>query len=139
MLVESVIDGYNSRTSIQNYVSNQWWYCPEVLGLPPNPIRGIEPIIAQRRQRGDIVHTLHIGNRTEDVDPCAAGALAHAFFRGELATLPYVQSAGTPEMRAAASQYFKGMYRPEEIVVTAGSSEAMLYYTMISQAPGEAM
>jgi len=41
-------------------------------------------------------------------------------------------------MRAAASQYFKGMYRPEEIVVTAGSSEAMLYYTMISQAPGEA-
>lgn len=111
---------------------------PEVLGLPPNPIRGIEPIIAQRRQRGDVVHTLHIGNRTEDVDPCAAGALAHAFFRGELATLPYVQSAGTPEMRAAASQYFKGMYRPEEIVVTAGSSEAMLYYTMISQAPGEA-
>jgi len=42
---------------------------PEVLGLPPNPIRGIAPIIAQRRQRGDIVHTLHIGNRTEDVDP----------------------------------------------------------------------
>jgi aspartate aminotransferase len=111
---------------------------PEILGLPLNPIRGVEPVIAQRRQKGDIVHTLHIGNRSELVDLEAAGALAQAYFRGDLATLPYVQSQGTNEMRDAASRYFQGLYRPDEIVVTAGSSEAMLYYTMISQAPGEA-
>jgi aspartate/methionine/tyrosine aminotransferase len=110
----------------------------DVRSMPPNPIRGIEPVLAIRSNRGDVIHPLHIGNRSDPLDPIVTGALQEALTDGNCEVLPYVQAAGTPEMRQACATYFNGLYTPDQIVVTAGASEAMLLSTLITQEPGEA-
>lgn len=111
---------------------------PDIRDLPPNPIRGIEPVLAKRKEAGDVIHGLHIGNRADPLNENVASALAASIANHDFDTLPYVQSAGTPEMRSAYAEYFDGLYTPDQVVVTAGASEAMLLYTLITQAPGEA-
>jgi aspartate aminotransferase len=93
--------------------------------MPASPIRKLAPLADAARRRGTRVHHLNIGQPDLETP---------AVMRGRLASAPpilaYTPSGGTPECVASLQGYYRRhgiVLVSDEIVVTTGGSEAILF------------
>jgi aspartate aminotransferase len=106
------------------------------VGAPPSPIRKLEPSAHAAEGRGVRIHHLNIGQ--PDI-PTAPGFLAQAR-QEEGGVLAYGPSAGAYPLRAAMAQYYLRLGLPileEDLVITTGGSEAVLFALMSTTDPGD--
>ncbi|MFB3909017.1 MAG: pyridoxal phosphate-dependent aminotransferase [Candidatus Eisenbacteria bacterium] len=104
--------------------------------VPPSPIRKLVPLADETRRRGVHVHGLNIGQPDIPTPDCMWEALRRDLPR----TLAYSPSGGIPELREAFSGYYArhgiGL-SSNEILVTSGGSEAILFAIGAIADPGE--
>lgn len=104
---------------------------------PASPIRKLMPYANAARARGIHIHHLNIGQP----DFATPAPILDAIARFDRRTLAYAPSQGLPEAVAAWATYFQqacGVDVPEDqIIVTAGGSEAIAFAMMAVADPGE--
>lgn len=104
--------------------------------VPASPIRKLVPLADDARSRGIRVYGLNIGQPDIPTPPVMWEAL-----REKLpSTLAYSPSPGIPELRAAFAAYYQGHgidLDSEEILVTGGGSEAILFALGAVADPGD--
>jgi aspartate aminotransferase len=103
--------------------------------MPASPIRELMPLADAARRRGVRVLHLNIGQPDLETPEAMRGRLAQA-----PAIFAYSPSAGTPECLATLSGYYRRLgleASPEEIVVTTGGSEAILFALMACAGAGD--
>ncbi|HTL99234.1 MAG TPA: pyridoxal phosphate-dependent aminotransferase [Holophagaceae bacterium] len=105
-------------------------------GFPDSPIRKLGPLADRARAMGRKVIPLNIGQ--PDI------ATPQAFLDGlhgyRDAVVAYGRSEGEPELRDALSDYYRGLglpLDPDDIVITVGGSEALLFALQIAADPGD--
>jgi aspartate aminotransferase len=104
--------------------------------MPASPIRKLMPLADAAKRRGVKVYHLNIGQ--PDLETPAA-------MRAKLALAPkvlaYTPSAGTPECIEALAGYYRRAagveLAPDEIVVTTGGSEALLFAMLACAGAGD--
>lgn len=104
--------------------------------VPPSPIRKLVPLADDARRRGIHVHGLNIGQPDIPTPEVMWDALRKDLPR----TLAYSPSGGIPELREAFSGYYAShgiRLTPQEILVTAGGSEAILFAIAAVADPGD--
>jgi aspartate aminotransferase len=103
--------------------------------MPASPIRKLMPLAEQARRRGLRVFHLNIGQPDLETPPAMRARLAAA-----PAVLAYTPSAGTPECLSVLRQYYERQgiaIGEDEIIVTTGGSEAILFALMACADPGD--
>lgn len=104
--------------------------------MPASPIRKLVPLCNDARSRGLKVFALNIGQPDLPSPPEAYEVLHH--YTGKY--MPYSPSEGTPELRNKLSEYY-GRFGVEasadQIIVTTGGSEALLFAFMACLNPGD--
>jgi aspartate aminotransferase len=106
------------------------------LASPPSPIRKLVPLADQTRARGIKVWGLNIGQP----DIPTPSLMWDAALRDHPKVLSYSPSPGIPELREALSGYYarhQVELRPEDLIVTAGGSEAILFSFATIADPGD--
>lgn len=104
--------------------------------MPPSPIRKLVPFAEAAKKRGINVYNINIGQpdiRTPQV-------LLDAFRQHELERIPYGHSAGLWEYRDELVKYyfrFNIYITSDEILVTNGGSEAIIFAMMATMDPGD--
>jgi aspartate aminotransferase len=102
----------------------------------PSPIRKLTPLAERAKARGIKIYHLNIGQP----DISAPDVLMEGIreFRGDL--LPYAPSQGLPETVAAWQAYYAGLgveFELDQLLVTTGGSEALLFAMMAVADPGD--
>ncbi len=104
--------------------------------MPSSPIRKLAPLASLAKSQGVKVYHLNIGQ--PDL-PSPQQAL-DAIHQVDRKTLEYSPSEGNASLRVALSRYYTRMginVFPEEILVTTGGSEAILFAFMACMDPGD--
>lgn len=104
--------------------------------MPPSPIRKLVPFAEDARRRG--VHVYHINIGQPDIH--SPDEFLDAFRNHDLKVLPYGHSAGLWEYRDELVKYyarFNIRLKSDEIIVTTGGSEAIIFAMMTTMNPGE--
>ncbi len=94
--------------------------------MPASPIRRLAPLAAAARKAGKSIYSLNIGQP----DIPTPRAILDRLRSYDAANVPYGPSQGLPEFIEALRGYYAGVglaLEPEEIFVTAGGSEAVLF------------
>ena len=94
--------------------------------MPSSPIRKLVPFADEAKKRGIHVYHLNIGQPDIETPECAREAVKKA----NISVLAYSHSAGYLSCREKLSQYYKSVnidVNPDEILVTNGGSEAILF------------
>ena len=94
--------------------------------MPSSPIRKLVPFADEAKKRGIHVYHLNIGQPDIETPECAREAVKKA----NISVLAYSHSAGYLSCREKLSQYYKSVnidVNPDEIIVTNGGSEAILF------------
>lgn len=89
-------------------------------------IRKLSPIAKKAEEAGKKIYHLNIG--APDID--VPDIYFDSFKNVERGALPYAPSEGIKELREAISKYYKDRninYAPDEIIITSGASEALLF------------
>ncbi|HZU53886.1 MAG TPA: aminotransferase class I/II-fold pyridoxal phosphate-dependent enzyme, partial [Holophagaceae bacterium] len=105
-------------------------------GFPDSPIRKLGPLADRARAMGRTVIPLNIGQPDIPTPPAFLEAL-HAYRDGVVA---YGRSEGEPELREALAGYYQGLNLPleaDDLVITVGGSEALLFALQIACDPGD--
>lgn len=104
--------------------------------MPSSPIRKLAPLANEARKRGIKVYGLNIGQPDLPTPQCGLDALKHI----DRKVLEYSPSDGYADLREKLAEYY-GRYdinlRPDEIIVTAGGSEAVLLAFLSTLNPGD--
>jgi len=104
---------------------------------PASPIRKLTPFADAARARGVHIHHLNIG-QPDFATPAPVHQALAAFDRR---TLAYAPSQGLPETVAAWHTYYRKAcgvdLAPEQLLVTVGGSEAVLFAMMAVTDPGD--
>lgn len=104
--------------------------------MPSSPIRKLAPLANEARARGIKVYGLNIGQPDLPTPQCGLDALKHI----DRKVLEYSPSDGYACLRDKLVEYY-GRYdinlRPDEIIVTAGGSEAVLLAFLSTLNPGD--
>ncbi len=104
--------------------------------MPPSPIRKLVPYAEDAKKRGIQVYQINIGQP----DIKSPQIFMDAFRNHQLDVLPYGHSAGLWEYREALVSYYKRFnihINSEEILVTHGGSEAIIFAMIATMDPGE--
>ena len=104
--------------------------------MPSSPIRKLAPLAYAAEDRGIKIYRLNIGQPDLPSPPKAIEALK----RIDRTTLEYSPSQGFFSFRKKLSQYYKRFnidLTPEEIIVTNGGSEAVLFAFLSCLNPGD--
>ncbi len=104
--------------------------------MPPSPIRKLVPFAEAAKKRG--VHVYHINIGQPDIH--TPKVLLDAFRNQEIKVLPYGHSAGLWEYRDELVKYYSRFninIASEEILVTNGGSEAIIFAMMATMDPGD--
>ncbi|GAB4368714.1 MAG: pyridoxal phosphate-dependent aminotransferase [Calditrichia bacterium] len=104
--------------------------------MPPSPIRKLVPFAEEARRRGIKVYHINIGQP----DIHSPAEFMDAFRHHNLEVLPYGHSAGLWEYRDELVKYYAQYdihITSEEIVVTTGGSEAIIFAMMSTMDPGD--
>lgn len=104
--------------------------------IPPSPIRKLADYATEAKKRGTVVYHLNIGQPDVPTPPAFFDALKG--FADKV--LAYGHSKGLSELLTAWSGYYgqAGLdIRPDQIQVTTGGSEALLFALMIVCDPGD--
>jgi aspartate aminotransferase len=94
--------------------------------MPSSPIRKLVPFAEQAERNGNKVYYLNIGQPDIQTPMEAQRAIKEA----DVPVLAYSHSAGFASLRAGLSKYYRGKNLPvqtDEIIVTTGGSEALLF------------
>jgi aspartate aminotransferase len=103
--------------------------------MPASPIRKLMPLAESARRRGVKVYHLNIGQPDLETPPAMRAKLALA-----PSVFAYTPSAGTSECLAALAGYYRNLgmaLGPDELVVTAGGSEALLFALLACAGEGD--
>jgi aspartate aminotransferase len=106
------------------------------LSAPPSPIRKLVPIADQARAGGVKVWGLNIGQP----DIVTPERMWEAAWKDHPKVLAYSPSGGIPELRRALSAYYEGHgigLSPDDLIVTTGGSEAILFAFAVLADPGD--
>lgn len=104
--------------------------------MPASPIRKLVPFSDAAKKRGIKVYHLNIGQPDIASPQCALDAVKN----NELPLIAYSHSAGILSFRQKLSQYYKTYgidVNENEIIVTNGGSEAILFAFMTCLNPGD--
>lgn len=104
--------------------------------MPSSPIRKLTPLAVQARERGVKVYHLNIGQPDIPTPEVAMKALRKI----DRKTLEYSPSQGLESLRVKFAQYYRRYnirLSPDDIIVTAGGSEAVLFAFMSCLNPGD--
>ena len=104
--------------------------------MPSSPIRKLTPLANEAKARGIKVYHLNIGQPDLPTPPSALEALKHVGRN----VLEYSPSAGFLSLREKLADYYR-KYRieltPDDIIVTSGGSEAVLFAFLACLNPGD--
>lgn len=106
------------------------------LKLPASPIRKLAPLAAEARSRGVKVFGLNIGQPDLPTPQVGLDALKHI----DRKVLEYSPSDGLPSLRNKFAEYYSRFdicVKPEEVIVTNGGSEAVLFAFLATLNPGD--
>jgi aspartate aminotransferase len=104
--------------------------------MPPSPIRKLVPFAEAAKRRGTKVYHLNIGQPDIETPEQALQAVREADFK----VLEYSHSAGNESYRRKLTDYYQrnGVnVTHEEIIITTGGSEAILFGFMACLNPGD--
>jgi aspartate aminotransferase len=106
------------------------------MAMPPSPIRKLVPYAEAAKKRGIKVFHLNIGQPDIETPPKALEAVRRSDFK----VLEYSHSAGNESYRKKLTTYYKknGIdVSAEQIIITTGGSEAILFGFMACMDPGD--
>jgi aspartate aminotransferase len=104
--------------------------------MPPSPIRKLVPYAEAAKKRGTKVYHLNIGQPDIETPPSILDAVRHSDFK----VLEYSHSAGNESYRKKLVEYYRKVgidVTPEQIIVTTGGSEAILFGFMACMDAGD--
>lgn len=104
--------------------------------IPLSPIRKLTPLADEAKSRGIKVYHLNIGQP----DIHTPGEGMDAMRKIDRKVLEYSPSQGFLSLRQRISEYYAGFgmkYSPDEIIVTTGASEAVLFSFITCMDPGD--
>lgn len=104
--------------------------------MPSSPIRKLVPFAEAARKKGITVYHLNIGQPDIETPPAMLDAVRHT----DMKILEYSHSAGNESYRRKLVDYYKKAgidVTPEEILVTTGGSEAILFGFFTCMDPGD--
>jgi aspartate aminotransferase len=99
------------------------------VAMPPSPIRKLVPFADAAKLKGTKVFHLNIGQPDIETPAAVLDAVRNSDFK----VLDYSHSAGNLSYRQKLCGYYKTFnidINPDEIIVTAGGSEAILFAIM---------
>jgi aspartate aminotransferase len=97
--------------------------------MPPSPIRKLVPFAEAAKKKGTKVYHLNIGQPDIETPAAILDAVRHSTFK----VLDYSHSAGFESYRIKLCEYYKRFnidLTPNDIIVTTGGSEAILFGIM---------
>ena len=106
------------------------------LEMPESPIRKLAPLATAAKNRGIKVYHLNIGQPDLPTPKCGLDALKHI----DRTVLEYSPSQGYLSYRTKLVDYYKKFnidVTPDDIIITAGGSEAVLFAFMSCLNPGD--
>lgn len=104
--------------------------------MPASPIRKLVPYAEAAKKKGTKVYHLNIGQPDIETPKQILDAVRHSDFK----VLEYSHSAGNESYRKKLVQYYKGVgidVTPEQIIITTGGSEAILFGFMACMDAGD--
>lgn len=104
--------------------------------MPPSPIRKLVPYAEAAKKRGTQVYHLNIGQPDIETPKAILDAVRHADFK----VLEYSHSAGNESYRRKLVDYYRKVninVTHEQIIITTGGSEAILFGFMACLDPGD--
>lgn len=104
--------------------------------MPASPIRKLVPFAEKAKDRGIKIFHLNIGQPDIETPPSALAAVRNSTFK----VLEYSHSAGNESYRRKLVEYYHTVnidVTKEEIIVTTGGSEAILFGFMSCLDPGD--
>lgn len=104
--------------------------------MPPSPIRKLVPYAEAAKKKGIKVYHLNIGQPDIETPPAILDAVRNA----DIKVLEYSHSAGNESYRRKLVQYYKKAgidISHEQIIVTTGGSEAILFGFFTCMNPGD--
>jgi aspartate aminotransferase len=104
--------------------------------MPASPIRKLVPYAEEAKRRGTKVYHLNIGQPDIETPALVMNAVRNADIR----VIEYSHSAGNESYRRKLVQYYKGVgveVDHNQIIVTTGGSEAILFGFMACLDPGD--
>mgnify|MGYP003514240468 FL=1 len=104
--------------------------------MPSSPIRKLTPLANEAKARGIKVYHLNIGQPDLPTPPSALEALKHV----DRNVLEYSPSAGFLSLREKLADYYRKcriVLTPDDIIVTSGGSEAVLFAFLACLNPGD--
>ena len=104
--------------------------------MPASPIRRLAPLAGDAKARGIKVYHLNIGQPDVPTPPAGLEALKHI----DRQALEYSPSAGLPSLREKLREYYHRFnieVDVDDIIVTTGGSEAVLFAFMACLDPGD--
>jgi aspartate aminotransferase len=104
--------------------------------MPPSPIRKLVPFAEAAKKKGIKVYHLNIGQPDIETPPQILDAVRHA----DIKVLEYSHSAGNESYRKKLVEYYKRVginVTPNNIIITAGGSEAIVFGFMCCLNPGD--
>src|SRR6476469_6933097 len=104
--------------------------------MPPSPIRKLVPFAEAAKKKGIKVYHLNIGQPDIETPPAILDAVRNA----DIKVLEYSHSAGNESYRRKLVQYYKKVgidVTHEQILITTGGSEAILFGFLTCLNPGD--
>ena len=104
--------------------------------MPASPIRKLAPLAYEAQDQGVKIYRLNIGQPDLPTPQKALDVLKHV----NLKTLEYSPSQGNRSLREALVGYYERYQiklRPDEIIITSGGSEAVLFAFLSCLNPGD--
>jgi aspartate aminotransferase len=106
------------------------------LQMPASPIRKLVPYAEAAKKKGTKVYHLNIGQPDIETPKQCLDAVRHSDFK----VLEYSHSAGNESYRKKLTQYYKKVgidVTPEQIIITTGGSEAIIFGFMACMDAGD--
>lgn len=106
------------------------------LQMPPSPIRKLVPYAEAAKKKGIRVYHLNIGQPDIETPPAILDAVKHA----DIKVLEYSHSAGNESYRRKLVEYYQRVginVTHNNIIITAGGSEAIVFGFMCCLNPGD--
>jgi aspartate aminotransferase len=104
--------------------------------MPPSPIRKLVPYAESAKKRGTKVYHLNIGQPDIETPPQILAAVRNSDFK----ILEYSHSAGNESYRKKLAEYYSRVgvdVRAEQIIITTGGSEAIVFAMMACMDAGD--
>ena len=104
--------------------------------MPASPIRKLVPFAEAAKKKGVTIYHLNIGQPDIETPPSILDAVRNSDFK----VLEYTHSAGNESYRKKLVEYYRSVnieVTPDEIIVTTGGSEAILFSFLSCLDPGD--